>query len=140
MRKGNIRMNKYLLAAAAILLSGAAAQAQDATGTTDSRVNFSILGGWASHPGLTLGAARPDGGDGFNGGARGSYDLGGTLPISGLSLDADYFYNRIDYNPNSPGRLDSQSFMGDVTYHAPINESWNLYGGSGLGGGNGSLG
>ena len=122
-------MKKYLFAAAALLLSGAAASAQ----TTDSRVNISILGGWASHPGLTLGATRPDGGDGFNAGARLSYDMGGMLPLSGFSLDADYFFNRADYNAGSAARLDSSSFMADLTYHAPINDRWNLYGGGGLG-------
>jgi opacity protein-like surface antigen len=123
-------MNKTLIAAAAaLLLSGAAVSAQ----TTDSRVNLSVLGGWASHPGLTLGAARPDGGDGFNAGARLSYDLGGMLPMAGFSVDADYFFNRADYGPGSATRLDSQSFMADLTYHAPINASWNLYGGAGLG-------
>jgi opacity protein-like surface antigen len=122
-------MNKYLIAAAALLVSGIAASAQ----TTDSRVNLSILGGWSSHPGLTLGAARPDGGDGFNAGARLSYDLGGMLPMSGFSVDADYFYNRADYTPGSAARLDSHSFMADLTYHAPINDSWSLYGGAGLG-------
>ena len=123
-------MKKYFLAAAAVFLSGAAATAQ----TTDSRVNISALGGWASHPGLTLGAARPDGGDGFNAGARLGYDLGGMLPLSGFSVDADYFYNRADYASGSAARLDSNSFMADLTYHAPINEMWNLYGGAGAGG------
>ena len=122
-------MKKYLVAAAALLLGTAAASAQ----TTDSRINLSVLGGWASHPGLTLGAARPDGGDGFNAGARLSYDMGGMLPMSGFSVDADYFFNRADYNPGSLAHLDSSSFMGDLTYHAPINANWNLYGGGGVG-------
>ena len=129
-------MNKYLMAAAALLISGAAASAQ----TTDGRLNFSVLGGWASHPGLTLGASRPDGGDGFNAGARVSYDMGGMLPMSGFSVDADYFYNRADYASGSPGRLDSSSFMANLTYHAPLNETWNVYGGAGLGAVNDSLG
>lgn len=123
-------MKKYLFAAVALFCSGAAASAQ----TSDSHVDLSILGGWASHPGLTLGATRPDGGDGFNAGARLSYDLGGMLPRSGFSVDADYFFNRADYNTGSAARLDSSSFMADLTYHAPLNESWNLYGGAGLGG------
>jgi opacity protein-like surface antigen len=122
-------MRKYLFAAVALLVSGAAASAQ----TTDDRFNLSVLGGWASHPGLTFGASRPDGGDGFNAGARLSYDLGGMLPMSGFSVDADYFFNRADYNTGSAARLDTSSFMGDLTYHAPLNESWNLYGGGGLG-------
>ena len=122
-------MKKYLIAAAVLLVSGVAASAQ----TTDDRLNLSVLGGWASHPGLTLGASRPNGGDGFNAGARLSYDMGGMLPLSGFSVDADYFFNRADYNSGSPARLDSSSFMADLTYHAPINENWNLYGGAGLG-------
>jgi len=122
-------MKKYLIAAAALIFSGAAVQAQ----TTDSRVDLSILGGWASHPGLTLGAARPDGGDGFNAGARLSYDMGGMLPLSGFSVDADYFHNRADYASGSAARLDSDSFMADLTYHAPVNAMWNIYGGGGLG-------
>jgi len=128
--QGNQSMKKNFLAAAALLLSGTALQAQDAT---DSRFNLSILGGWASHPGLTLGATRPDGGDGVNAGARLSYDLGGMMPMSGFSLDADYFYNRADYASGSAARLDSQSAMADLTYHAPIGENWSLYGGAGLG-------
>ena len=127
--QGNQSMKKYLIAAAVLLVSGVAASAQ----TTDDRLNLSVLGGWASHPGLTLGASRPNGGDGFNAGARLSYDMGGMLPLSGFSVDADYFFNRADYNSGSPARLDSSSFMADLTYHAPINENWNLYGGAGLG-------
>ena len=122
-------MKKYLLTAAATFLGVTAAQAQ----TTDSRINLSLLGGWSSHPGLTLGAARPDGGDSFNAGARLSYDMSGTLPLSGFSVDADYFFNRADYAQGSAARLDSNSFMGDLTYHAPLNDSWNLYGGGGVG-------
>ena len=124
-------MKKYLIAAAGLIFSGTAALAQDAT--TTSRVNLSVLGGWAGHPGLTLGATRPDGGDGFNAGARLSYDMGDMLPLSGFSVDADYFYNRADYAPGSATRLDSNSFMADLTYHAPITAEWNLYGGAGLG-------
>ncbi len=129
-------MKRLLFAAAAIVMSGAAALAQDAA--TTSPVSVSVLGGWASHPGLTLGASRPNGGDGVNAGARLSYDMG-MLPLSGFSVDADYFYNRADYARGSAARLDSSSFMADLTYHAPIGGDWSLYGGAGLGAVNDNL-
>jgi len=38
------------------------------------------------------------------------------LPMSGFSVDADYFFNRADYTPGSAARLDSQSIMADLTW------------------------
>lgn len=125
-----MRMNRYLLAAAMIVMGGAAAQAQ----STDGRVSLSVLGGWSAHPALTFGPQRADVNDGFNVGARLGYDMNDMLPWSGFSLDADYFYNQANYGgANNDAQLGSSSYMADITYHLPLNPQWNVYGGGGLG-------
>src|SRR5690242_658842 len=121
-------MKTCIAALAAILLSGAAAQAQ----TDNNRYHASLLGGWSSHPGLDLGAARPGVDDSVNLGARAGVNLNGIVPWNGFSLDADYFYNRGDFQGPSNAILNSHSIMANLTYHAPIGERWGLYGGAGL--------
>ena len=101
-----MRMNRYLLAAAMIVMGGAAAQAQ----STDGRVSLSVLGGWSAHPALTFGPQRADVNDGFNVGARLGYAMNDMLPWSGFSLDADYFYNQSNYSgANNDALLGSSS-------------------------------
>jgi opacity protein-like surface antigen len=127
--KGNQSMKLFLTTAAALILSAAVAQAQ----TAQSPFSVSVLGGWSSHPGLTLGNARPNLDDGFNVGARLGYDLR-ALPWPGFSVDADYFYNESDYQGAASGaKLGSSSYMADLTYHFPLGASWSGYGGAGLG-------
>ncbi len=122
-------MKKYLTALTVLLLTAGAAQAQM---FNDSFV--SILGGWSSHPNLTLGATQPSVSDSYNVGAR----IGTALPWTGFTVDADYFYNRGGYA--SGGSLNSQSFMGDIVYHFPFDLPVQLYGGGGIGVVNDSLG
>ena len=122
-------MKTYIVAFAAILLCAAAAQAQ----IDNNRYHASVLGGWSGHPGLDLGTARPGVDDSFNLGARAGVNLNGIVPWNGFSLDADYFYNRGDFQGASNAILNSHSFMGNLVYHAPIGERWGLYGGAGLG-------
>jgi opacity protein-like surface antigen len=122
-------MKKYLTAMAVLLLTAGAAQADM---FDDPFV--SVLGGWTTHPHLTLGAASPSVSDSYNVGAR----IGADIPIPGFTVDADYFYNRGGYA--SGGSLNSQSVMGDLIYHLPLDFPLHLYGGAGLGMVNDSLG
>ena len=46
-------------------------------------------------------------------------------------MDADYFYNRGGYAGG--GSLNSQSVMGDLVYHLPLDFPLHLYGGAGIG-------
>jgi opacity protein-like surface antigen len=121
-------MKSYLAVVAVILACGTAAQAQ-----TGDRFHASVLGGWSSHPGLDLGAARPGVSDSFNVGARAGVNLDGIAPWNGFSLNADYFYNRGDFRGPSNARLNSHSIMGNLVYHAPMADRWGIYGGAGLG-------
>ena len=126
-------MNKYLLTTvlSAIVLSTGAAQAQSSDMWT-SNLSASFLGGWSSHPNLSLGGGKASVNDAYNAGARLSYALNGT-PLEGFSIDADYFFNRADYAGTPSTNLNSSSFMGDLIYHIPTNSPWSLYGGAGLG-------
>lgn len=122
-------MKKYLAAFTLMLLSAGAAQAEMFDNPT-----VSVLGGWSSHPNLTLGATQPSVSDSYNVGAR----VGVDSPVPGFTLDADYFYNRGGYA--SGGSLNSQSVMGDLIYHTPPTFPVRLYGGAGIGFVNSSLG
>ena len=121
-------MKKFLLTTLSmIVLSAGAASAQD-----PSDFSISLLGGWSAHPGLMLGGAKTGVNDAYNAGARLGYQLRG-MPVEGLSLDADYFYNRADYAGSPSTHLNSSSFMGDLIYHIPTNSAWSFYGGGGVG-------
>ena len=125
-------MKKFLLTTlSAIVLSAGAAQAQDRN-APDSNLSFSVLGGWTSHPGLLLGGAKTSLEDGYNLGARLSTGLD-NMGLPGFSLDADYFYNRANYDGSSHAHLASSSFMGDLIYTIPTDSPFRLYGGAGLG-------
>lgn len=123
------KMKKYLIAVSAILLSVGAAQAQPFDNILgDSYV--SVLGGWASHPGLSIGAnphASVD--DGYNVGARAGTWISA---VPNLTFDVDYFYNRSNYS-GSATHLNSSSLMGDLMYHIPTSTAFSFYGGGGLG-------
>lgn len=67
--------------------------------------------------------------NGYNAGARIGTDLG-MLP--GFSVDADYFYNQASFQ-NTGAKLNSSSFMGDLTYHIPLDWPVSFYGGAGAG-------
>src|SRR4051812_31634909 len=121
-------MKKYLIAASAILLSaGFAAGAAQAQMFDNSYV--SLLGGWTSHPDLSLGAAHGAVDGGYNAGAR----IGTRLDaIPNVTADLDLFYNRGDY-AGTGAHLTSPSVMVDVLYHVPTASPLSFYGGGGLG-------
>jgi opacity protein-like surface antigen len=125
------KMKKYLVAisASAFLFAAGAAQAQSFDDMfSDSYV--SVLGGWASHPGLSIGGnSHASVNDGYNVGAR-----VGTWIAAGpnVTFDVDYFYNRGDY-AGSAAHLNSSSVMGDLLYHIPTSMPLSFYGGGGLG-------
>jgi opacity protein-like surface antigen len=122
-------MKKYLVAISAILLSAGAAQAQMFDNMFDDSY-ASVLGGWASHPGLSLSANNhANVNDGYNVGAR----VGTWLAaVPNVTADVDYFYNRGDY-AGTGAHLNSASVMGDLMYHLPLGAPFSLYGGGGLG-------
>src|SRR4051794_16191764 len=120
-------MKKFLLTTvlSTLVFGAGAAQAQ-----TGGNLSASVLGGWAWHPDLHINNGRQSVDDGFNLGARLSYKM--TEPgESGLSLDADYLYNRSNYAAVSGTHLASSSFMGDIVYHLHTASPWSLYGGGG---------
>lgn len=124
-------MKKFVITTIAALMIGTgAASAQE--GDFVDNLNFSVLGGWSSHPALSIGGGHSNVEDGYNVGARIGYDLSNTLPLEGLSLNADYFYNQADYS-HSGAQLGSSSFMGDLIYHLPSSTPLNFYGGAGIG-------
>jgi len=124
-------MKKYLIAvsASAILLSAGAAQAQMFDNMFDDSY-VSVLGGWASHPGLSLGAnPHANVNDGYNVGVR----VGTWLAaVPNVTFDVDYFYNRGDY-AGIGAHLNSSSLMGDLLYHVHTDSPLGFYGGGGLG-------
>jgi opacity protein-like surface antigen len=125
-------MKKFLATTlTAIVLGAGAAQAQDRN-DQDSNLSFSVLGGWTSHPGLLLGGTKTSLEDGYNLGARLGAGLDG-MGLPGFSLDADYFYNRANYDGSSHAHLASSSFMGDLIYTIPTNSPLRFYGGAGIG-------
>jgi len=124
-------MKNCLTALAVLLLTAGAAQAQI---FDDSFV--SVLGGWSSHPALRLGANQPGVSDSYNVGAR----IGTGIGVPDFTVDADYFYNRGGFAGG--GGLNSQSVMGDLIYHVPVDfipMPFHLYGGGGIGVVNDSL-
>ncbi len=116
-------MRKYFLtAAAAVLLSAGAANAEGAS--------VSLLGGLTFNPALSLNGGKAGTDTGFNGGLRAAYDLDQFLP--GLSIDGDFFYNQSHYSGGFAKRR-SFSFMSDLMYHFNTGTAWGVYGGAGLG-------
>lgn len=90
----------------------------------------SVLGGWSSHPALSLGGVNIGVDDGYNIGAR----LGTYLQrFPGFSLEADYFHNSGNYSGINVDHA-SDSYMGNLIYHLPMqNSTVGLYGGAGIG-------
>ena len=130
-------MKKYLIAVSILALATCATADAAQTQIFGNDTFVSVLGGWNSHPDLSLGAAGPTGvNDGYNVGAR----IGTALPISvpGFTVDADYFFNRSGYSVYN-ARLNSSSVMGDLVYHLPLDWPVSLYGGAGLGAVNDNL-
>ena len=133
-------MKKFVSAAVAILaLSAGAASAQSLSG-----LDFSVLGGWSSHPGLSINGGKSEVNDSYNLGARVGAPLD-NMGLTNFSVDADVFFNRgtfagtnaaVGSTPAGFGRgarLNSTSFMGDLVYHLPTATPWSFYGGGGVG-------
>jgi opacity protein-like surface antigen len=125
-------MKKFMLTLSALLLGAGAAQAD----SLQDNAFVSVLGGWSSHPGLSIGAnPHAPAGDGYNAGAR----IGSSVDaLPGFSVDADYFFNRADYS-GTTAHLNSSSIMGDLIYHLDTSLPVGLYGGAGVGAVNDNL-
>ncbi len=123
-------MKRIFFAAATVAtLMGAGAAFADTPGGY-----VSILGGASFDPHLTYGGLAPSMNTGFNAGARAGVYLDRYLPsLPGLALEVDSFYTQSHYAGLTGASLGSASFMGDLVYHLPINDRWNLYGGAGVG-------
>jgi opacity protein-like surface antigen len=133
-------MKKVLLATVAFLALGALPAAAQSL----SNLDFSVLGGWSSHPGLSINGGHSAVDDSYNLGARVGTPLD-SMGLANFSLDADVFFNRGAFagttaaagsTPAGYGkgaRLNSTSFMGDLVYHLPTSTPWSFYGGGGLG-------
>jgi opacity protein-like surface antigen len=125
-------MTKFLIssAAAVLLLSAGAANAGAFDNSAFSAPYVSVLGGWSSHPALSLGSGHFGVDDGYNVGARIGTDLD-VLP--NFSLEADYFHNSGSYTGTNVDHS-SDSYMGNLIYHLPMqNSPVGLYGGAGIG-------
>jgi opacity protein-like surface antigen len=133
-------MKKLISAIAAFLALGVTA----ASAQSLSNLDFSVLGGWSSHPGLSINGGHSPVDDSYNLGARVGTKLD-TMGLSNFSLDADVFFNRggfagttakvgtVPAGFGAGARLNSTSFMGDLIYHLPTAAPWSFYGGGGIG-------
>ena len=116
-------MKKLLVASAAALLLGTFAASAN-----DSYV--SVLGGPTWMPASMSAAPRPLD-TGFNVGARYGYSWT-TEPAS--LVEADGLFGQSNFNGINNGRLQTSSYMGNVVYHLPMNDTpFSVYGGAGIG-------
>lgn len=104
---------------AASLMSGTAIAAQP---------YVSLLGGPSFSPDLRVNNARLPMDTGFNAGAR----LGMPIADTGLSLEADLFYNQSHYT-GTQARIGSLSYMGNLIYRVDTDSPYGFYGGAGIG-------
>lgn len=118
-------MKKFLVASAAALLLGITAAQAD--------TYVSILGGPTWAPDLTVGGAKRGMDTGFNAGARIGYGLD-DYGLQHFSVEADGLFNQSEFSANNAGRIQSSSYMANLIYHLPVNDSpFSFYGGAGLG-------
>ena len=117
-------MKKFVVAfAASLMLSTAAASAEP---------YISILSGPTWAPDLNVAGTKRAMDTGFNAGGR----VGMTLDnwnLPNLALEADFLFNRSNFDANNAGRIESSSYMANLIYRAPLSGSFTLYGGGGLG-------
>lgn len=109
-----------------LLLSSSASFAQT--------IHLSLMGGQTVYPGLNYDGGRVDLDRGFNAGLRLGYGLDEWLPISGLELQVDGFYNQSDLSSQTKARFDSLSYMGNLVYSLDTGTPLSIYGGAGAGG------
>jgi len=119
------KMKKLLVASAAALLLGTFAA------NADSYV--SILGGPTFAPGLNVNGTKQGMDTGFNVGARYGYYLG-DWNLPNFSVEADGLFSQSKYSNAGDARLQSSSYMANLIYHLPLeNSPVSFYGGAGIG-------
>src|SRR3569623_24610 len=119
------KMKKLLVASAAALLLGTFAA------NADSYV--SILGGPTFAPGLNVNGTKQGMDTGFNVGARYGYYLG-NWNLPNFSVEADGLFSQSKYSNDGDARLQSSSYMANLIYHLPLeNSPVSFYGGAGIG-------
>src|SRR5258706_6687212 len=114
----------FVASAVTLLLGTAAAQSAEPY--------VSILGGPTFAPGLNVNGTKNGMDTGFNVGARAGYYLD-NWNLPNVSVEADWMLNQSSYSGFSNARLQSSSYMGNLIYHLPVDESFQVYGGAGLG-------
>jgi opacity protein-like surface antigen len=123
-------MKNLFVASAVALLLGTTVLGVGAA-QADSYV--SILGGPTFAPGLNVNGTKSGMDTGFNVGARYGYYLN-DLNLPFLSVEADGLFNQSSYSGFKNTRLQSSSYMGNLVYHLPFdNTPFEIYGGAGLG-------
>lgn len=118
----------FVAAAAASLLAGTSAYAQDLLDNT----YVSVLGGPTFDPDLRFNAGRQPMDTGFNVGGRVGYKLDDSLPVSGFAVELDAFYNQNHYTA-TPSRMASGSLMANLVYRFDTGTPFGIYGGGGVG-------
>ena len=117
-------MKKFVVAfAASLMLPTAAANAEP---------YISILGGPTWAPDLNVAGTKRAMDTGFNVGGRAGMTLE-NWNLPNLALEADFLFNRSNFDANNAGRIESSSYMANLVYRAPLSGPWSLYGGAGLG-------
>jgi len=118
-------MKKLLVASAAALLLG--------TFAANAESYVSILGGPTFAPGLNVNGTKQGMDTGFNVGARYGYYLG-DWNLPNFSVEADGLFSQSKYSNQGDARLQSSSYMANLIYHMPLeNSPVSLYGGAGIG-------
>lgn len=116
-------MKKLLVASAAALLLGTFAASAN-----DSYV--SVLGGPTWMPDINVAGTKSAMDTGFNVGVRYGYFLDDQ---DHFSVEADGLFGQSNFS-NSPGRVQSSSYMGNIVYHMPFDGTpFSVYGGAGIG-------
>src|SRR3569833_421888 len=118
-------MKKLLVASAAALLLGTFAAHADSY--------VSILGGPTFAPGLNVNGTKQGMDTGFYVGARYGYYLG-DWNLPNFSVEADGLFSQSKYSNAGDARLQSSSYMANLIYHLPLeNSPVSFYGGAGIG-------
>ena len=118
-------MNKLIVASATALLLGMPGAYAD--------TYISVLGGPTFAPGLNVNGTKNPMDTGFNVGARYGYYLG-DWNLPNFSVEADGLFSQSKYSNAGDARLQSSSYMANLIYHLPLeNSPVSFYGGAGIG-------
>lgn len=118
-------MKNMLVASAAILLL--------ATAGADADTYVSVLGGPTWAPDLNVGGTKNGMDTGFNVGVRAGTSLE-ALNLPNFSAELDGLFNQSEFSATDAGRIQSSSYMANLIYHLPVEETpFSFYGGAGLG-------